>query len=349
MKNKFLIFFTCFVGFVGAHANPSSFLTSPSLEGKLSMQNRVLMRVGEKTITAYDVMQKMTFFLQKNYPEQATSPMARSQFFISNWRDVLIEMINQELILADALHLEIKISDKEVREELLARFGPNVMQTLDKIGIPFEKAKQLTHNDMAIERMTWYRVHSKAHELITPKHIKLAYKEYLASNPATNELEYQVLSIRSQDRKAAQALADKAFTLLKEKKAPFSSLATQLPEVMDVSVSISDSYHVKESELSKTHKNVLTTLTPGSISTPSSQVSRFDNSEVFRIFYLKSENKTNPRTFEEMENELRQQLFSKAVGIKTDEYVAKLRKQYGYDDKNLEEIVPENFQPFSIQ
>ena len=349
MKKIFLIFFFCFLGLIGAHAATSSFLSGNSFDGKLAMQNRVLTRVGEKTITVLDVMQKMTLYLQRNYPDQATSPLARSQFFIENWRDVLIQMINQELILADANHLEVKISDKEVREEMLERFGPNVMQTLDSIGIPFEKAKQLTHNEVAIERMSWYRVHSKAHELITPKHIKLAYKEYVTNNPPTCELEYQVLSIRSQDREAAKTLADTAYLLLKEKKAEFSTLSAQLPEVEDVSVTISDSYHVKETELSKTHKEVLTTLTPGSISPPSRQVSRFDKSEVFRIFFLKEENKTTPRSFEEMENDLRQELFGRAVAMKTDEYVAKLRKQYGYDDKHLEEIIPDDYQPFSMQ
>lgn len=349
MKKIFALVFILFFGYVGAHANTSSFISNPSLDGKLAMQNRVLTRVGDKTITAYDVMQKMAFFLQKNYPEESASPLARSQFYISNWRDVLIELINQELILADAHHLEVKISDKEVREEMLSRFGPNVMQTLDKIGIPFEKAKQLTHNEMAIERMTWYRVHSKAHEMITPKHIKQAYKEYLINNPPVNELEYQVLSIRSHKRDAAHALAEKAFALLQEKKGDFATLKSQLPQDQDVTLSISETYQVKERELSKSHKEVLTTLTPGSFSAPSSQVSRFDNSEVFRIFFLKSENKTEPRAFEEMENELRQQLFSKAVGIKTQEYVAKLRKKYGYDDKSLEELIPDNFQPFSIQ
>ena len=349
MKKFFLIFFSSFLGLIGVHAVTSSFLPDASYDGKLAMQNRVLMRVGEETITVLDVMQKMTLFLQRNYPDQVTSSLARSQFFISNWRPVLMEMINQELILADARHLELKISDKEVREEMLARFGPNRMQTLDTLGLSFEKAKEITHNEMMIERMSWFRVHSKAQELITPKHIKLAYKDYVSNNPPTCELEYQVLSIRSQNRKVAQTVAETAFTLLNEKKADFSTLLDLLPKNEDVTVTISDPYHVQETELSKTHKAVLSSLTPGSISLPSSQVSRFDNSEVFRVFFLKAENKTTPRTFEEMENELRQELFGRAVAQKTEEYVAKLRKQYGYDDKHLEEMVPDNFQPFSMQ
>ncbi len=349
MKKLSYLLFTVFIGITNLQANPSSFLTPPSTEGRLAMQNRILTRVNENTITVLDVMQKMALFLQKNYPEQSTSPLARSQFYISSWREFLHQMIDQELILADAKHMEVKISDKDVRESLLKRFGPNVMLTLDKIGVPFDKAKKLINDEMAIERMNWFRVHSKAYERISPKHIKLAYKEYVTNNPPTKELEYQVLSIRSSNSTDAKALTDRAYALLKDKTADFSTLLEHLPDSDEISISISTPYQTKESELSKAHSKALSTLQTEEFSTPTSQVSRFDNNEVFRIFFLKSQTETTPRTFEEMEKELKEELFGSAISTLTDEYVAKLRQQYGYELKYLKETIPEDFQPFSMQ
>src|SRR5579872_3060389 len=102
-----------------------------SREPKISMQNTILAKVNGTTISMMDVKKKMDILFHQNYPQLADSNQARFQFYEVSWRHVLMEMIDHELILADAAEKEVKLTDGEVREEMEARFGPNVMLTLD--------------------------------------------------------------------------------------------------------------------------------------------------------------------------------------------------------------------------
>ena len=68
----------------------------------------------------------------------------------------MMEMIDGELILADAADKEIKLTDGEVREEIERRFGPSVSVTLDKIGLTQEEAWRLVKNEMIVQRMNWW-------------------------------------------------------------------------------------------------------------------------------------------------------------------------------------------------
>lgn len=50
-----------------------------------------------------------------------------------------------------------------------------------------------------------------------------------------------------------------------------------------------------------------------------------------------------------MANHLKEELTQKALVHYTRLYQEKLRKQYGYDPKTIEESLPEHFVPFSLQ
>ncbi|HAZ15405.1 MAG: hypothetical protein A2Y28_03125 [Chlamydiae bacterium GWC2_50_10] len=348
MSKIYHFFLTFLWGSIPLLASSSSHLFSPP-QPSLLIQNRILAHINEKTITVLDLMQAMTLFLSKSYPDQAKSPLARSHFYIEHWNEFLEQMIDQELILADAKTLDLKISDKDIRETLLERFGPNVMQTLEKLGLAYEKAKELLYNEIVLERMTWYRVHTKAYEKVSPQHIKFAYKEYLATNPPTKTLEYQVLSIRCNEHEAAQKIGQTAYHLLSQHEADFSTICEKLPRSEEVSVSLSDIFSLQESELSPAHKEALSSLAAGSFSSPITQVSRFDNSNVVRIFFLKSQTKSKPLEFKEIEQKLREKLFNEAVSSGRTQYIAKLRQQYRFNSKSPESLIPEDFKPFSLR
>src|SRR5579871_780542 len=115
---------------------------------ELVVYNRILAKVNDKTISVIDVMKKMDLFLQKYYPQFAGSKAARYQFYSSQWRETLTQMIDQELMIADAEKLEVKVTDAEVREELLNRFGPNIMTVLDGLGVTYDEARKMIHNEM---------------------------------------------------------------------------------------------------------------------------------------------------------------------------------------------------------
>ncbi len=205
--------------------------TPPSLKDESSLElivyNRILAKVNGKTISVVDLMKKMDLFLQKNYPDLAHSKAARYQFYSSQWRDYLSQMIDTELMIADAEKLEVKVSEAEVREEILNRFGPNVMPALDKLGLTYEETRQMIHDEMIVQRMMWFRVNSKALVTVNSQDVKDAYQRYCQAHPELQKWQYRVLSIRSPDKTASQALASKAFELLGN-KANIDSIAEQL-------------------------------------------------------------------------------------------------------------------------
>jgi len=91
------------------------------------------------------------------------SKTARYQFYSSQWYPTLQQMIDHELMVTDAETRQVNVSDGEVREEIQTRFGPNVMESLDQLGITYDEAREMVHQDMIVQRIQWVRVSSKDH------------------------------------------------------------------------------------------------------------------------------------------------------------------------------------------
>jgi hypothetical protein len=317
---------------------------------ELVVYNRILAKVNDKTISVIDVMKKMDLFLQKYYPHLVGSKIARFQFYSSQWREYLTQMIDQELMLADAEKLEVKVTDGEVREEMLTRFGPNIMPILDDLGLTYDEARTLIHDEMLVQRMIWFRVNSKALNKVKSLDIKEAYKQYCDKNPELEEWDYQLLSIRSPDKEASAMIAARAFELL-QSKVEFSTICHQLKtaEEESVSITLSPEMHADEKSASAQHKEVLKTLTENSFSKPIAQVSRVDNSTVYRIFYVKKYSKKLLPPFGKIAEQLKDQLLQEASIKENIHYLTKLRDRLGYDEKHMTETLPNDFQPFALR
>ncbi len=323
-----------------------------SSEQQIIVQNRVLVSVNGKNITVVDVMKKMDVFLARNYPEMANSPTQRHQYYASNWRPMLNQMIENILIIADAEKLELKISDAEVREKIHNRFGPNVMASLDEVGITLDEAWDMIYSEMAVQRMTWHRVYSKAMQRIGPQAIKSAYKEFLVKNPPQDEWKYQVLSIRASTEKIGSVYAQKAYALIRNEPLSFETLAKQLTEEKDrdssLKIKVSEEYNVESSSLSSAVKTILTSLSPNTYSEPIAQVSRRDKSTVHRIYYLKDHVIHAPPRFNSKVDGLHDDLVQKEIELELPLYISKLRQKFNFDESQLDEL-PGNFQPFSLK
>lgn len=320
---------------------------------ELIVYNRILAKVNGKTISVIDVMKKMDLFLQRYYPQYAQSKAARFQYYSNQWRDTLAQMIDQELMQADAEKLELKVSDAEVREEMLDRFGPAIMQSLDQIGMTYEEARKMIFAEMIVQRMMWYRVNSKALNSVNPQDIKEAYKKYCENNPTLEEWEYQVLSLRSANAQLSETLAHKAFALLHSSSPDLQTAAeeikTESVEETPVAITLSPELKVDEKSIAQSHKDVLKTMQPGSFSAPIAQVSRSDQSMVYRIFYLKSHSKKETPLFEKMAEQLKEELLQQAAAKENVQYITKLRERQGYDEKHMMESLPADFQPFALR
>lgn len=325
----------------------------PQQNYQIVVNNRILAKVQGQTISVLDVMKKMDVFLNNNYPEVSDNTVAKYQFYASQWKTTLGQMIDNELIITDAEAKKITVSDGDVRETIQEKFGPNVMITLDKLGITYEEARKMVHSDIIVKKMTWFKVNSKALQAVNPKDVKGAFQKHIIENPPVEEWDYKVISIRNKSEDLGAQVAQIAHNLLQNKKAELANLKdtiqTEVNEDVSASLAISEDFHATNKDISEAHKQVLSTMQVNTFSPPTTQRSRVDNSTVHRIFYLKNHSKTEAPTFNEISNKLENDLIHDHIQKESSVYIQKLRKYYGYDEQSLQENIPANFEPFSIR
>lgn len=305
----------------------------------LIIKNRILLKINGKPISVMDVVRKMDLIFYRQYPDLASSMMARYQFYQSGWRMVLGTVIDDSLIMADAAEKEVQVNDGEVREELEKLFGPDVVINLDKLGMTLEEAFDLLKTEITVQRMTGVMVRSKAMAEVYPISVRKKYERVLEENPVQNFLIYQILSIRGEEH---ERVAQEAYTLLHEQKLPFEEIVARLQKE-GVEISLSNEYRQKEKDLSLSYKAVLETLSAGMASAPVS------TSKGSRLFCLKGVEKVDPPPFKEVSEGLKRALTQELIEKRGSEYRNKLRKQYGVTDQYLSHLIPEDLQPFSLQ
>ena len=336
-------------------------LSAPSISPSMSsydepkhliVNNRILAKVNGKTISVVDVMKKMDVFLNRAYPQYAESKSARYQFYTAQWRNTLTQMIDNELILADAESIELKVNDSDVRETLQERFGPNVMANLEKIGITYEEARDMIHAEIVVQRMNWFRINSKALLSVNPQDIKVAYKEYCEKNPPADDWKYQVLSIRGSENTALTPLNERIQSMLSTAESSLQAVYDKISSEENpdpaVTLTLSPLYEVNDKSLSASHRQTLASLTPGSMSTPIIQTSR-DGSIVSRIFYLIEHVKKQPPPFDKIYEQLFEKLAEAAAGKESTQYISRLRQKISFEEKHFQETLPADFQPFVLK
>ncbi|MES2344357.1 MAG: hypothetical protein V4494_00250 [Chlamydiota bacterium] len=319
-------------------------------ESQLIINNRILAQVNDKTISVLDLVKKMDVFLSRNYPQALESSSARFQFYSSNWRTLLEQMIDHELILADSHEKEIKATDAEIREQMMERFGPNIMSSLDKLGMTYDEARAMVASDLVVQKMTWYRVNNKALQKVNSLDVKKAYLNFCEQHPPVEEWQYQVLSIRADSPEKSEEIAHQAYTLLKTHAATLSSIPERL--IADnpcVSITVSQDYRMDSKTISPAHKQVLTLLSPSAFSEPVSQVSRLNSGTVYRIFLLKDYVFTPTPSFEQIADKLQNDLIQQSVAQETTTYIGRLRNHFGFDTEHTQQMMPSNFEPFAIR
>jgi len=330
----------------------SANIPPPSFEGhyELIVNNRILTRVNGKTISVLDLVKKMDVYLNRYYPQYAKSKSGRYQFYTANWRDILNQMIDNELITADAESRKVFISDGEIRQEIQSRFGPNIRLSLDQLDLTYDEARKIVHQDMIVERMNWLRVTSKALQRVNSQDVKEAYRQFCEANPPQDEWRYQLLSIRSDQKEVRAQLGEKARKLIQTEGYNLNQVAEKLKSENGfdarISIQVSQDYEVADKTLSQAHREVLMSLNVGSFSPPLEQLSR-DQSTVCRIFHLKGHSKKELPKLEEVAHEIKDRLLQQVVSEETALYVSKLRTRFGYDPQSLD--IPSDFEPFILR
>ncbi len=347
-----LLLMTPIFPLLGAPGSLDPLLFGKEEQAAIIVNNRVLAYVNQRPITVLDVMKKMDMHFLKQFPEYTSSPVARYQYYQINWKPILQELIDKELILADAEESKLPVSTGDVRQEMETLFGPNIIANLDKIGLSFDEAFKIVQGDITIRRMVMGRVNSKAMRSITPQVIREAYDDFSKKNVKKEAWHYRVVTLRNSDATAGAECAQICFRLLSEEKAPIDQISSLLKEKagnLKTNVTLSEDLFQTEDELNETIKTALKNISEGEYSAPVAQKSRTDKSTLFRIVFLKEKVPGGAVPYSEIEIQLKNQLFEKAIARESEAYLKKLRKHYAIHENYISDMIPESFQPFSLK
>lgn len=348
------------LGLATAIVQPTPAIGAPpmlggSLEEKrtIGVNNRILAKIHGKVISVLDVQKKLDVLFYRRFPEYASAPSMRYQFYMINWRPILNDLIDKELILADATESKIEITKGDVRQEMETLFGPNIIVNLDKVGLSFEEAREMIEGDLIIRRMMMLRVNVKAHSSVGPGDIRKAYLKYIETHNKPTEWVYQVITVRHPNPEKGLASANILRNVLAGKQTTIDELASnyQLIEAIDpeTKVTFSEEFKQTEKEISDAYKEILAGMTSDSYSQPIEQQSRAKNSTVHRIFYVKVLIPGGTIPLAEVETELHGQLLSEAIAKENEVYLNRLRKQAGLTKEKLAQMVPTDFEPFILK
>ncbi len=320
---------------------------------RITVNNRVLASVNGNIISVIDVKKKMDMILFQFYPQYLEVPEARHEFYNSHWKEVLNDLIDRELMIADAEEKGFPISSGDVREELEEIFGPDVMINLDNAGLTLDEAWKMVKADITIRRMLYYQVRMRIAPQVTPNEIRKAYDELIKVQSGQKECVWRCLTLKSSDTEAASSYAEKLGTLLTEENVTLDTLHHELEKRAliepQIQVLISQTFRQKQSELSGALQELLLNMQEGSYSKPQIQSSRSDPKPVVRIYYVEELKRGEVPTLQELEPKIREELTQAMTARKTNEYLDDLRRHFHLSKDEIERELPVNFQPFVIK
>jgi hypothetical protein len=315
----------------------------------LIVNNQILAKVNGKPISVIDIMKKMDIIFLRRFPEYTNSKVARYQFYMANWKSILNELIEKELILADAQEKKIPVSSGDVRQEMESLFGPNIIANLDKVGMSFDEAWKIIQGDITIKRMVYIRVNSVAGKSVTPQKVRDSYEKLAKETIQPEKWKYQVISVRDENATHAAEAANLVYHLVAEEQTPIEKVKVKIFDYKhigkDTQINVSEIYDQNEKEVSEAYKSIFATLKDGEYTVPLAQKSR-DKTTVFRIFYMIEKDPGGEIPFNKMENEVRAQLQDEAVNAEAGTYIKKLKTYYDVQEMHLD---ADTFTPFALK
>lgn len=305
---------------------------------KIIVNNRVLADVHGKAITLMDAVKRMDILFLKQFPEYTQSVNARYQFYQANWKRILEELIEKELVLADSVEVKMDVSGADVRQEMENLFGPNIIMNLDKIGLSLDEATKIVASDIAIRRMMFLRVTSKALGKVTPQATRSLYETFVKENTKDPVYTYRVLTVRNANGKE---IAESILGSVKE-KGSLQEAALGVPQA-----NLSEVFNHTPKEIAPKNMEVLAKMQPGQISDIQAQLSRADNSTVYRILSLEKYTPGGAPSYSEVESKLKETLLDQFMISVHEEYVKRLKRHYAVKDSDIK--IPDEFVPFTIK
>jgi len=300
-------------------------------EFEILVQNRVMAQVNGKPITALDVIKRMDFLFYRQFPEYMSSQSARYQYYEMNFEPILQELIDRELMRADAAEMKVEISPSDVRQELETTFGPDIISNLDKIGLRLEEAMAMLKDELLIRRVTMYKVNGKAFRNVGPMEIKKAYEEWLTTHTEPQKWRYRLFTLRGpseEEGKKAAALVREAILTGLDPETVRKEVIQEGLISPNITMTLSEVYTQPQEEVPDLLLPVLSKMEGPGVSEIFSQLSRKTGEVAVRLIVLEDKLSSLNPPLRDVEDRLKNDLLQRGAMAESQKYLSSLRDQY---------------------
>lgn len=299
-------------------------ITEAASQPVVFAENRVLATVRDQIITVMDVMKKLDMIFYQQFPQYRNSPEAKYQFYNANWKHVLEELVDRQIVLSWAEEKQFNVTNGDIREELEEIFGPDVMLNLYEAGLTLTEVREMLRADILLRRIVSFYVRTPVLSSITPEIVKKTYQQRLCESKGKEVLVWRSVSIKKAHEPCSSELAENVRTYLFEDKLSLEEVKAKLPE--GVEVVMSQQFHSEQREIAPRVFDILRLLDVGHASSPMVHEGR--DGKVWRIYCVDDKTSVPLPSFSEMEGVLREELAAPQLALKTQEFFDDLRKQY---------------------
>ncbi len=320
---------------------------------RILVENRVLTNLNNNPISVIDVMKKMDSEFFVEYPHLMDSDVARYQFYKTRWRPEFDRMVESELIINDAKAHKLELTEGDIRQEIEKRFGPQIITNIDKIGLTYDEAYEMVKKDILTQRMSQGFLYLKGVFNISPDDLLAAYHDYIKVNKKSDHWKYHMISFSGpnalEDSQMAKLNLDKLTKEIRNFNAICMRFKDETDQFDNKKISISKEFDLESDKIQESHRNILSNLTPGSLSEPLKEFSRIKNQPVYRIFYLNSYEPGGKIELAEVEEKLIYQHKHEKFELEYINYVTNLRERSGLTKDSIYAAIPDDFEPFRIK
>ncbi len=310
------------------------------------VDNKVLATVRGQVITVVDVMKKLDMIFYQQFPQYRGSSEARFEFYRTNWRRVLEELVDRHLIVVMAEEKGFQITNGDIRQELEEMFGPNVMMNLYEAGLSMHEVHEMMKADILLRRVLSFYVRNPVFASITPEVVKQAYTEKSKELKGQASWVWRSVTIRAKEKDCPQEVASKVWIWLEKEHLPLEAVTSKLPSGIELVVS--QPFHSEKKELAPNLRTVFQSLSVGSYSAPVAFTSKADAHQGWRCYIADEEKEGAVPSFAEMEQRVREELAGPEIEKRTKSFFDDLRKQY-----NVKQSVASEewlaFEPFQLK
>lgn len=319
---------------------------------QLRVHNRILCSVLGKPISVLDVQKALEIQFFVSFPEHRDHPQAKFEFMMVRWKDVLSDLINRELVLADAEDRDLKVVDGDVREEMIRRFGADLVPALDSLSMGVDEAWDMIRDEIRAQRMIGAMVLFPAISSVTADEIRSTYVAMCDQTAQQDEFSYRILTVKGEDPQQASVVAQQAYELLHEgQRSPEEVVAClrgaeSCPQ--GVVCQISEEFCQPKRMLAEQNRSILEKLQVGAFSAPMAQHSRASRQDVHRIFILTGRKTSDLPSLDQAAQKIQESLGDQRAQALHRKYMMELRERYGITDEYLKHQIPADFQPFEM-